>query len=563
MRRICSAVLVVCISFCMAAAQDAAPTKSPATSNPKAAPATAPPATPPHFEAADVHVSEPDAPPFTQFGRLIGERFTMSFATLPQMIGLAYGYKSRFVYGGPVWLEIDHYDIIAKAPANTSHADLALMMRSLLKERFGLVAHEGLAPMPAHQLQLKSDSKGDLKLKPSTSDEPGSCNFGSPFGGSGPPRVLDFTCKNETMDKFADFVQAMGSGYIQAPVVNATGLKGGYDFDFQFTPQQLLARAGGDGVTLFEALDKLGLKMPLGTASRPAVIVDSVNEMPTPNPPDTEKLLPKLPDVQFEVATIKPSLPDERGQIMFRGDLFDAKSIPLKVLIVIAWNLNFGNDEAFVGAQPWMDTDKYDINAKIASEDAAGNPVDPRQIDINQMRKMLQGLIAERFHMKYHTEMRPVATYTLVSADPKMKPAADPTEHMRCDEAPGPDGKDPRKTNPLNNKLYWCQNLTMNALAKELRGMAPQIFFYPVTDATGLKGSYDFSLNFSTMGNGRGIGGLGGPPPPDTANQASDPSGAIPIFDAVKSQLGLKLEKTMRDEPVLVIDHIDEQPEAN
>ena len=559
MLRICSAMLVMYISFCLAVAQDATPAKSPAASDHKTAPTTVPPATPPRFEAADVHVSGPDTPPFTQFGHLVGERFTMSSATLPQMIGLAYGYKSRFVSGGPVWLEIDRYDIIAKAPAKTSEANLALMLQSLLKERFGLVAHEGLAPMPAHQLQVK----GELKLKPSTSDEPGSCNFGPPPGGSGPPHVLDFTCKNETMDKFADFVQSMGSGYIQAPVVNATGLKGGYDFEFQFTPQQGLAMAGADSVTLFEAMDKLGLKMPLGTASRPAVIVDSVNEMPTPNPPDTEKLLPKLPDVQFEVATIKPAGPDERGQLMFRGDLFDAKSIPLKILITIAWNLNFGNDEALFGAQPWMDTDKFDINAKMASEDASGNPVDPRQIDISVMRKMLQGLIAERFHMKYHTEMRPVATYTLASAGPKMKPAADPSEHMRCDEAPGPDGKDPRKINPLLNKLYWCQNLTMNALAKELRLMAPQIIFYPVTDATGLKGSYDFSLSFSTMGNGRENGGLGGPSPPDTANQASDPNGVIPIFDAVKSQLGLRLEKTMRDEPVLVIDHIDQQPDAN
>jgi uncharacterized protein (TIGR03435 family) len=316
-------------------------------------------------------------------------------------------------------------------------------------------------------------------------------------------------------------------------------------------------------VSLFDALDKLGLKMPLGTSPRPALIIDSVNETPTPNPPGTEKLLPKPAEEHFDVATIKPARPDERGQLMFRGDLLDAKSIPLKVLIVIAWNLSFQNSEALAGAPSWMDTDKYDITAKIANEDASGAPIKPGDLDISVMRKMLQELIAERFHMKYHTEMRPVATYTLVAAGPKMKPAADPTEHMRCDEAPGPDGKDPRMANPLLNKLYWCQNLTMDALSKELRLMAPQILFYPVTNGTGLKGSYDFSLSFSTVGNGPAVGGMGVAPPPDATNQASDPSGAVPLFDALKSELGLRLEKTMRDEPVLVIEHIDEQPEAN
>jgi uncharacterized protein (TIGR03435 family) len=519
-----------------------------------------PPAAPPRFEAADVHVSAPDAPPFTQFGHLVGERFIMSSATLSQMIGLAYGYKSRFVTGGPVWLGMDRYDVVAKAPAGTSQANLNLMMKALLKERFALVAHEGLAPMPAHQLQVK----GDLKLKASTSDDPGSCNFKPPeHSAPSMPPAFSFDCMNETMAKFADFVQSMGSGYIQAPVVDATGLKGGYDFEFRFTPQQALAAAGADGLTLFDALDKLGLKMPLGTSPRPAVIVDSVNEIPAPNPPDTDKLLPKLPDAHFEVATIKPSRPDEQGRLMFRGDLLNAQSIPLKVLITIAWNLNFGNDDALAGAQPWMDSDKFDVTAKMASEDASGAPIDPRQLDIDVMRKMLRELIAERFHMKYHTETRPVAMYALVAAGPKLKPAADPSSHMRCDEAPGPDGKDPRKTNPALNKLYWCQNLTMDALAKELRAMAPQLIFYPVTNATGLKGSYDFSLSFSTMGDARPNGGLGGPPPPDAANQASDPNGAVPLFDAVKSQLGLRLEKTMRDGPVLVIDHIDEQPEAN
>ena len=58
-------------------------------------------------------------------------------------------------------------------------------------------------------------------------------------------------------------------------------------------------------------------------------------------------------------------------------------------------------------------------------------------------------------------------------------------------------------------------------------------------------------------------------PPPGANNQqaagasAADPSGVVSLFDAFKNELGLKLEKEKRPMPVLVIDHIEEQPTAN
>jgi uncharacterized protein (TIGR03435 family) len=63
-------------------------------------------------------------------------------------------------------------------------------------------------------------------------------------------------------------------------------------------------------------------------------------------------------------------------------------------------------------------------------------------------------------------------------------------------------------------------------------------------------------------------GGIGndGPPPGASATAAStatDPIGALSLFDAVSKQLGLKLEKQRRPVPVLVIDHIEEKPTEN
>jgi len=59
--------------------------------------------------------------------------------------------------------------------------------------------------------------------------------------------------------------------------------------------------------------------------------------------------------------------------------------------------------------------------------------------------------------------------------------------------------------------------------------------------------------------------GVGGQAPPSDAGgeTATDPNGAVPFYDAVSKQLGLKLVKEKRPEPVLVIDHIDEQPTPN
>jgi len=93
---------------------------------------------------------------------------------------------------------------------------------------------------------------------------------------------------------------------------------------------------------------------------------------------------------------------------------------------------------------------------------------------------------------------------------------------------------------------------------------------YPVVDATGLEGAWDFTLSFSPiapaqlaglLASARGAAppGLGGP----GNDTALDPIGGLSLIDAVEKQLGLKLETQKRTYPVFVIDHIDEKPTDN
>jgi uncharacterized protein (TIGR03435 family) len=494
-------------------------------------------------------------------GNLSGDRYILRQATMTQIIGAAYNLDPTNVQGGPSWLDWDHFDIVAKAPPTTSKAEIRLMLQSLLAQRFGLVAHTGSAPMPAFVLTAQT---GKTKLKESDGTGDPSCEFQPPPANqaAGTISQIVFTCHNETMERFAEDVHNWAGGYLTQPVVDSTGLKAAYDFDIKWTPRQLLGRAGADGISIFDAVDKeLGLKLALQTAPRPVLIVDSVNEAPTPNPPDLEKLLPPLPPAQFDVAAINPSKPDERGNFDVHGDQIKAQAIRVKDFISYAWDLNNNDQEALVGAPKWLGDDRIDILAKLASDDSDGSsPKAPQLLD-EELRQMLRALIEDRFQMKDHWENRPVTAYDLVAVNPKMA-KADPKSRTRCDEGPGADGKDPRIANPVLNRLLTCQNITMAQFGVLLQSLAGGFIFSPVLDDTGLKGSYNFTLSFSSADH-FAPAGAGGASPSDDSQQAADPSGAISLFDAVKNELGVKLEKQKRPVPVLVIDHIVEQPTPN
>jgi uncharacterized protein (TIGR03435 family) len=351
----------------------------------------------------------------------------------------------------------------------------------------------------------------------------------------------------------------LGGWLFELPGENSTGLKGSFDFEIKWTPRALLQKAGADGISIFDAVDKeLGLKLDLATAPRPVLIVDSVHQMPTANAPGLEKILPTPPPPRFDVAVIKPSKPDEDSRGRIDGGQIDVHNLPLRFLITFAWDLNPNDTEMLVGAPKWLDSDHFDILAKVVN-DAPGQaaPV----IDEEDLRPMLQALLADRFQLKTHMEDRPISAYTLIAENPKLK-KADPLSRTRCKEGPGPDGKDPRAANPVLNRLVSCQNMTTAQIGEELQKIAAGYIYSAVLDATGLKGSWDFTLSFSSANLTKGRGD-GSEPNSSETSVAPDPNGAVTLFDAVSKQLGLKLEKQRRPVQVLIIDHIEEKPTDN
>jgi uncharacterized protein (TIGR03435 family) len=512
----------------------------------------------PSFEAADVHASPYRRFPDMDQGSLRGDRYVLRQATMVDLIATAYGVDQSSVQGGPNWLERDRFDVIAKAPAGTPPATLKLMLKSLLAERFKLVIHPGDKPLPAYVL---SAGKGKPKLKEAEGSGAADCKVQEPPDKPAPDTVRQIVidCHHSTMEELARNLQDWAGGYLTYPVVDSTGLKGSFDFEIKWTPRALLQKAGADGISIFDAVDKeLGLKLDLETAPRPVLIVDSVNQEPTANAPGLEKILPTPPPPRFDVAVIKPSKPDEDSRGRINGGQIDVHNLPLRFLITFAWDLNPNDTEMLVGAPKWLDSDHFDILAKVVN-DAPGQaaPV----IDEEDLRPMLQALLAERFQLKTHLEDRPVSAYTLIAVNPKLK-KADPLSRTRCKEGPGPDGKDPRIANPVLNRLISCQNMTTAEIGEELQRIAAGYIYTGVLDATGLKGSWDFTLSFSSANLTKGRGD-GSETNSSGTSAAPDPNGAVTLFDAVSKQLGLKLEKQRRLVQVLVIDHIEEKPTDN
>ena len=317
---------------------------------------------------------------------------------------------------------------------------------------------------------------------------------------------------------------------------------------------------------------QLGLKLEASEVPLPVIVVDSVNRKPTENLPDIKDTLHITPPpAEFEVAEVKPTDADFRG-MRFQiqpGGRVNLQGVTLKFLIEQAWNI--GNDMV-VGTPKWMDTDRFDIIAKTSSEVVPAAPNGQMMdVDIDAVFQMVRALLVDRFKLVTHTEERPVSAYTLIAVKPKMK-KADPNSRTLFKEGPPTlSAKDARVSNPALSRLVTVQNMTMAQFADKLRSIAPGYIHSPVLDATGLEGSWDFTLSFSPagfMGGGRGGRGGDGPagnaPPPPAAGavpEASDPDGGMSLLEAIEKEIGLKLVLQKRSLPCLVIDHADEKPD--
>ena len=247
--------------------------------------------------------------------------------------------------------------------------------------------------------------------------------------------------------------------------------------------------------------------------------------MPAPPP----RIPPMAADANpsFEVATIKPTKPDERGTyITVQGTGLVVVNFSLNDLVKFAYDMQ---NKQIVGGPDWMATDKWDINAK---------PDTPGQPNTKQLQTMIRKLLADRFAFKFHNDKREMGAYVLTVGKngPKMK-----------QNTGNPNGLPGLFFGPIGT-LH-----VMNATMEDFTGlMQSTVLDRPVVDKSGLTGRWDFTLKW-TPDESQFVGmGIKVPPP-----SADDANAAPPLFTAIQEQLDLKLEAQKTQVPVLVIDHVD------
>jgi len=238
---------------------------------------------------------------------------------------------------------------------------------------------------------------------------------------------------------------------------------------------------------------------------------------------------------QFEVATIKPTPPDWTGGRFIRmqtAQQFVARNHGLNTLIAAAYNIS---PQAISGGPKWLITDHYDVLAKT--------PGDVRP-NLDEQMSMLRNLLADRFKLASHFEQKELPIYALSVAKngPKLK------ESTVAPDA-SPEGPPPLifVLSPEVARLP-ARYATMGEFASVLQRSPLD---RPVVDQTGLSGRYDFDLEFAPDESLWG-GMLTRP-----AN-SDKPS----LFEAMREQLGLRLEATRGPAPTLVIEHV-ERPSEN
>lgn len=212
---------------------------------------------------------------------------------------------------------------------------------------------------------------------------------------------------------------------------------------------------------------------------------------------------------EFEAAWLKPNPSVELSVLIPANGKLLGKCVTLMRLISFAYDVPF----ARISGPPWLDSTAFDVQAKgkVGTKDA-------------EIRLMTRTLLAERFGLECHREIKAGRVYflELASGGLKMVPADEPR--------------------PPNPKLPPSPHSTMggDVTIEELAAYLCRSLQAPVIDRTGVAGKFHYYLWWG--------------PKPET-----DPD----IFQAVKEQLGLKLESGKSDVEFLVIDRVSKTPTEN
>jgi uncharacterized protein (TIGR03435 family) len=265
--------------------------------------------------------------------RVEGDRVDIGSMPLAGLIQSAYKVKSYQV-AGPAWISDQRFDVIAKIPEGATQDQVPEMLQALLAERFKLTIHRESKEHPIYALVV---ARGGSKLSPATSPDPVAPGEIAPAGNGfavdtpngrmsvsidpkgggavisnartgkmrmtvGPDRTMIMDAERMTMGALAEQL----SSFVDRPVLDLTDLKGAYQVKLELSVDNLMMAAKAQGFqmpmpgpgrgdtgsnvasdpagsSIFESLQKLGLKLESRKMPMDLIVVDSAEKTPAEN----------------------------------------------------------------------------------------------------------------------------------------------------------------------------------------------------------------------------------------------------------------------------------------
>jgi uncharacterized protein (TIGR03435 family) len=242
----------------------------------------------PAFEVASVKVSPPPPNGVMMF-RVGGLRDTADpsrvnyqHVTLKALVAHAYGVKDYQVEG-PQWLDSEQYDVMATLPEGAGKDQVPLMLQRLLAERFHLTLHKESKPLNVYTLsvakggpKLKEVDPGKLPPAPAPGSAPPLPPPPPPPGGGLMPRggpmpagamrmMMTPNGRQLTGNITIERLCTMLTNFMDRPVIDLTELKGTYEFDLAWSPNEAEKMGGGMGPAMIMA----GPPPPSAAAGQP------------------------------------------------------------------------------------------------------------------------------------------------------------------------------------------------------------------------------------------------------------------------------------------------------
>lgn len=240
--------------------------------------AQTPPADRPTFEAASIKKNVSGSDNVSVRGQP-GGRVSITNNPLRNIIRNAYRLQNFQIVGGPDWINMDRWDIVAKAEGDPPPERMIVMLQNLLADRFKLVVHREMRESPIYALVFaRSDRRLGPQLHPSSTDCAAIMAAARARGGAPPSPPGDGPlCGTRitpghmmtSATTMADLARIL-SPTAGRSIVDRTGLTGNFDLELTWTPDSPTGPAGADGArpaaensaSIFTAVqEQLGLKL--------------------------------------------------------------------------------------------------------------------------------------------------------------------------------------------------------------------------------------------------------------------------------------------------------------